>query len=234
MTEPEINEITARNIRKRFSNLFLNFIHIFLIVLCILGFFGFMNGFFVTIEKAFWVGNSVELPLGDLGSIAADGKGNIYLASYFYQRIQKYSPDGKFLKGWPSGDNNPRIRINENEMLESANNNRTRNEDFPDTLTIYDLDGNLISKKIEENCHRFFGEACEKYCYDKNGNLYSIQNKFFNPHVIKTNPQGDEIEAVQTPWYLWLVMGPLPAWLFFALGLLGFSILLKLRKRLNF
>jgi hypothetical protein len=196
--------------------------------MCILGFTGFVNGFLTAFEKAFWVSPKTELPLGDIGGIAADSNGNVYMIAHFYSRIQKYSSDGEFLRGWPSNHNNPRLRVNQHDQLEVADDRRTRSgDDFPDTLSTYDSNGDLISEEVVDGCYDEFGEESEKSCQDNNGNKYSIHNKYWWPHVIKTTNQGAETKAVKTPFHLWLILGPFPAWIFMAVGLVGLGKLNK-------
>jgi hypothetical protein len=208
-------------VKSRFSRSIQRVLQKICIVMCVLGFLGFTNGFIVSWGKAFWVTSGTTLPLGYPGSIAVDSNDNIYVAADFYYRIQKYSPEGTFLRSWATRDNNPRIRINEYDQLELANDNRFRSHDDPDTLAVYDTEGNLVSKEVVENCYAEFGEECDRSCRDKNGNLYSVRNKFWWPHITKTTQSGIETTVVQSPWYLWLFNGPFPAWLFFAVGLVG-------------
>jgi len=219
----QIDDVLFKQTKKRIYAVCLNALSRICLVMCIVGFLGFTNGFITAWGKAFWVTPNTELPLGAPESIAVDRDGNVYLAANFYYRIQKYSPDGEFLRGWPSNDNDPRIRINEDNQFELANNRKTRKGDYPDTLATYDLEGNLISEEVIDGCYFEFGEECERLCRDKNGNLYSIHNKWWRPHIIKTSYLGVKTKIVQTPWYLWLFLGPFPAWIFFAVGLIGFG-----------
>src|SRR3989304_5091775 len=102
----QIKEILLRSRGQRTHKSILRFISKIFLVLCILGLFGFANGFLTAAGWAFWVTPRTELPLGDPGPMAVDSKGNIYLVLNFYYRIQKYSSDGIFLRGWPLHDNN--------------------------------------------------------------------------------------------------------------------------------
>jgi len=47
-----------------------------------------------------------------------------------------------------------------------------------------------------------------------------LKNKFWNSYIIKMLPN-TTTEIIRMPWYLWLFMGPFPAWLFLAIGLIG-------------
>jgi len=219
MRELTIDELLLMmQIKKKFYKFFLRFALSLCIMMFIIGLLGFTNGFFVATENAFWIKSTTELPWGALGCIAVDHEGNIYLASYFYYRIQKYSKDGKFISGWPAKDNNPRIRINEKNQLESANDNQGHWGDRPDTLSVYDSDGNLLSDTVSDGCYVKFGT--QRSCKDINGNTYGLKNKFWNPYIVKMLPN-TKTEIIHMPWYLWLFMGPFPAWLFLAIGLVG-------------
>jgi len=210
--------ISKTRLRSYSKRLFLYFF----LIMTLLGLFGFFNGFLTAWNKAFWVSSKTELPLGDLSGVAVDSKGNVYCVANFYYRIQKYAPDGTFLKGWSSQDNNPRIRVNEYDQLESANDNRTRSGDYPDTLSTYDSEGNLISEEVVDNCYAQFGEECERLCRITSGDIYIIHNKWLWPHIVKKAPSGNESIVIDTPLYLWLILGPFPSWIFFAFGLICF------------
>lgn len=159
------------------------------------------------------------MPWGDLSGIAVNSKGDIYLVSSFNTRIQKYSKEGKFIKGWPLEDSNIEIRINEFDQLEMANNNRTRNHDDPDTLSIYDVNDNLISTTVSDGCYEQFSNKSDLCCKDKYNNAYFICGKLIHPHIVKVS--SNIKTTINMPWYLWPFLGPLPAWLFFAIGFCG-------------
>ncbi len=198
------------------------FLLCFFLFMTFLGLFGFSNGCLTAFNKTFWVSSKTAVPLGDLGGVAVDSKGNVYCVANFYCRIQKYATNGAFLKGWSSQDNNPRIRVNEYDQLELANDNKTRSADYPDTLSTYDSEGNLISKKVMDGCYSRFGKECERLCRTTSGDIYTIRNKWLWPHIVKKAPSGTESVVVDTPLYLWLILGPFPSWVFFAVGLISF------------
>ena len=112
--------------------------------------------------------------------------------------------------------------MNEYDQLESANDNKTPSGDYPDTLSTYDSEGNLISKKIADGCYAQFGEECERLCRTTLGYIYTIHNKWLWPHVAKKAPSGIESIVIDTPLYLWLILGPFPSFFFFAFGLVSF------------
>jgi hypothetical protein len=43
---------------------------------------------------------TTEFPLGDPTDVAVDSQGRIYIAENFCHRVQRYSPVGKFERGW--------------------------------------------------------------------------------------------------------------------------------------
>jgi hypothetical protein len=51
-----------------------------------------------------WVGgqklSGMEFPLSHVADVAVDSHGRIYVAESFFQRIQRYSPEGRFERGW--------------------------------------------------------------------------------------------------------------------------------------
>ncbi|MBN1364843.1 MAG: hypothetical protein JW976_08565, partial [Syntrophaceae bacterium] len=170
ISEPASTEKTRKRIHTSLTNIRSKVC----IVVCIVGFFGFINGFFTAWEKAFWVSSKTELPLGDIGGIAADSDGNIYVLANFYDRVQKYSPEGKFLTGWSSRDKDAEVRVEK-----------------------------------------------QNSCRDTEGNVYKVHNKWWRPKIIKTSPDGAKTTVINTPWRLWVILGPFPAFIFFAVGLIG-------------
>jgi hypothetical protein len=215
----EIQELLSKTEKRKPRKYFLLALSKICLIMCIIGAFGFFNGFLTAWGKAFWITSKTPLPMGDPAGIAVDNKGNIYVALGFYYRIQKYSPEGMFLKGWPSNDNNPRIQISADDQLEVA----SYHKNSPDTLRSFDSEGNITSQKVIDGCYAEFGKDTERFCRDKNGNTYSIHNRYWWPYIMKVTPSGVKAKVVIVPWYLWLIQGPFPAWLMFAVGLAGLA-----------
>jgi hypothetical protein len=191
------------------------------LIMFLVGVVGFSNGLLSAVRWAPWIRPTTPLPMGNPHSIAVDSKGNVYLAAYFYYRIQKYSPEGIFIRSWTCCKS-PRLRINAKDQLELADDNTTRNAKYPDILTVFDSDGNVISSKTVDGCHREFGKNSETFCRDKVGNTYSIHSRYLRPYVLKTDRNGISVKVVEEPLWLWFFQGPFPAWIFFAAGLFLF------------
>ena len=187
------------------------------LVFAILGLIGWFGNIIAAQELPFWGAPSSELPLGDLRGIAVDSEGRIYCGLQSYERIQVYDASGSFIRGWfvKANGGSFRIRLNSDDQLEVAT---ARNDMF----YIFDHNGLIIDQK--SNVDHFFDEFGEEgeriYSDNKMGTLYSIRGGLLFPHIVKKDLLGNETTVVSTVWYKWLVMKPLPAWLFIAIAAL--------------
>jgi len=168
--------------------------------------------------------DSFELPLGCLEGIAVDSEGNIYCGLQFYNRVQVYDAEGKFIYGKfiDSAGGTFRIRINENNQLEVAT---ARN----DKLYLFEKDGTLINE-LSNVGHYFydFGETGKTRYHDKrHKTTYLIKWSPVGSYVAKKDLLGEEKIIIRTPFHKWLFMGPLPAWLFAAVGVVMFMFVSK-------
>jgi len=181
------------------------------LLLLLLGFVGWITGF----TASAWL---EEMPLGQLEGIAVDSDGNIYCASQFYNRVQKYSPEGRFLFGLTinTSGGSYRIRINNDDELEIAT---ARNDSF----YRFSSDGKLLeTKKNVDHFYGEFGSLGQKKCRGPNNSKYEIKWGTLFPQVIEVASSGEQRTVVSTPLHKWFVMGPQPAWLFImaSMGLL--------------
>lgn len=177
--------------------------------------------------------SKTQFPLGDIGGIAVDGKGRIYLTVQRYNRIQVYSNKGDFLQGWFIGLGGGDFNI----WLEDDNQIHTISE-RTSTHKIFDLNGQIVkSTKIRSDqeymaLHQKAGGLKEQDAY---GNSYSILSPKWFPKVVKLTPEGEQFVLIQDPLYLWLVKMPQPLWLIIALGGTMALILGKIiKKKVNF
>ncbi len=181
-------------------------------ILLILGGIGWFSGIF----SMSWAGSNYEMPLGDLEGIAVDSSGNIYCGAQFYSCIQKYDSEGQFLSCLHvnTGGGAFRVRVNKNDELEVATARMGR-------FYRFSPEGKLIEQK--ENAPEYFdkfGSRGEKRCTGPDHATYLITTRIMFPSVMKITASGDKTAVVSVPIHKWFIMGPFPAWLFWAGGIL--------------
>ena len=191
-------------------------IEIFGYTLLVLGIVGFLSGPLLSLLNNPGKVSSFELPLGLLEGVAVDSVGNVYCGSQYYGRVQKYDPDGRFLFAIEICNNDSlRIRVNRNDELEVATAKR-------DELFRFSPEGKLLQlHRGMTNIYAEFGSRHQCECIGPNGSTYRLGflSSVF-PAVAKYTIDGEYRTIVSVPFYLWIVMGPLPAWLIALIGAL--------------
>ena len=167
---------------------------------------------------------SVEVPQGELETIAVDHQGRIYCGGQFWQRVQVYDRDGNFLYGWPIDASGGAFRLTADPQgrihVAAA---RTQKH------LVYATDGTLLS---EEDLHELPQDFQSKTdLTDAVGNRYVIRSPHLFPRVIRIDRDGRPHRVVGTRWYLWLVQGPIPAWPIAVVGMLLLAISQNMRRR---
>jgi len=161
-----------------------------------------------------WIPSSIPLPLGQLESVAVDSRGRVYCASAFYHRIQVYSPDGEYLRGWPvSGVRNYDIRVNQEDELEVLV--------YGETVYRYSSEGELLEARTfprdfepdPDKANRSYAQ-----CVDADGRVYSVRLGLIYPHVTRRDKDGSGTTVVAPPRLGWFIMGPLPAFAYCFIG----------------
>ncbi len=172
----------------------------------------------------------IELPLGDPKGVAIDNFGNIYCGSRYYERIQAYDPEGKFIRGFSTGFRRGRgslfsFFINDsNELHIRVFDALLTDMGMVDRLIIYDLEGNLINAEEFPSKDVPYFYKTKNRVRDSSGNLYILKGFLF-PRVIKQATNDKESIIISTPIWLWPFQGPLPNFAFFFLGLFGLIFL---------
>ena len=189
------------------------------VVFFVIGGIGWFTGF----HTPPWEDASYEMPLGDLDGIAVDSKGNLYCASQFYSRVQKYDSNGRFLLGWPidCAGGIFRIRMTRNDELEVVTARKDMYYRFSpqgELLEAWHTDGKLF---------HHFGPSSSSECSGADGTVYQVHYQWLSPSVVKVDPSGKRTTVVSTPFRKWIIMGPYPAWLFLMAGVLILMVLNK-------
>jgi len=172
--------------------------------------------------------SSVCLPLGELNSVAVDREGRVYCASGFYSRVQAYSAQGEFLRGWPI----PHmryfwIRTNRSDEIEVRNSRGW-------LIYTCSLRGELLKKHPlpPERDSRIVPppEDASLECRDLSGNTYLVRFRYIYPYVVRRAKDGKLTTAVPPPRLSWFIMGPFPAVAYSFLGVLLLLLANKARR----
>jgi hypothetical protein len=181
--------------------------------------------------RANLISSKIQFPLSHLNGIAIDRNGRIYLAIQGYSRIQVYTNQGDFSKGWFINARGAffDIWIDDDDLLHAVIARRGGHE-------VYDLDGQLlkwdkITSSDDEYIHlsdKLGGLKKE----DAFGNTYLIRSPTWSPRIVKITPTGNESILIKDAYYFWLVQAPQPIWLVGLAGL-AMSIILGVIIKLN-
>ena len=217
--------------RMRVNKKLLTTINYVSVVFFIVGVGGFLSSAvctFVAMSGNPRVTTWARFPLGDLGSLGVDSKGNLYCGSIFYCRIQVYSPQGEFIRGWflNSGGGTFQIEIDKEEKLHvhTARGNK---------YFIFSKEGKLLHKEIP-----WSGEISSLGSFFKNdytgndGNTYTIRHHWYLPIVVKTNAKGKDSVIVSDPFFLWLLNGPFPVFFWIVLAVILRAVKYKISGKL--
>lgn len=157
----------------------------------------------------FWIGavpniNAVELPLSAISDVAISDEGDLYIAIASHGRIQKYSPDGKFLGGFEIEFAGGAfcLDIDGSELTVSIARR--------DAADVFDLSGNIISANTpisEDEYH----ESCRKDA--------QIDSRL--DRTIVSFDDGQSITIKRKSWH-YLALNTFASWGMFVIGLLLF------------
>lgn len=190
------------------------------ISLLILGSIGWVGGFFIG-TQLITVPEHVELPLGDLLGITVDSSGRIYCGLQSYGRVQVYDSGGAFIKGRSilSRGKAFRLRLDSNDHLHVATS-------MTEIHYVFNADGELLSQERDGGRHfeEFGAEGERRYQDIRTGAIYKVENETLFPRVVKIDRSGDVSLLVTTPFHLWLIMSPFPAWLFCVFGIISLGL----------
>lgn len=162
---------------------------------------------------------NTEFPLGNPGGLAIDSRGRIYLGLQAYGRVQLYSGEGRFIRGFlvPT-DGVINIWVDENDALHA---------DLSRVYQIFDSGGRLLrSERIVLADHgiRLSRKAPGTMQSDTSGNTYELRDREWFPKVVKTTSDGREELVIQNPIHLWIMGSPQPALTVAAVGMLVVAI----------
>ena len=194
-----------------------------MILFGLIGIFGFMGGFVSTIA-ARGVNDdtltaTVRFPLSIVKGACIDSSGRIYCLTDFYKRIQVYDRNGHFLRGWfvPFDKVDPGIDIDRESRIIAYN------VSLGKRLT-YTLQGKPLAKNdMSEEDKKTLGELDHRpYLKSLDGGTYLLDGNV----IYRIDPKsGVRSVVLADPWYLSWTKGPLPAWLYLLLSIVGLVVL---------
>ena len=161
--------------------------------------------------------SDTELPNSEPHGIAIDKEGNIYCASAFYGRIQKYDPNGRFLRGFGThggtgmGTDFGFYIDGSNLYILISGLARSQKDSFY-KLTVYDSKGNVLSTEKYTKPGTDYFYPVNNRVADSAGNIYLFKGFLF-PRVIRTSENGAKSTIIKTPLWLWFFQAPFPLFL---------------------
>ncbi len=159
----------------------------------------------------------VQLPLGDVSSVAVDSQGRIYCASQGYSRVQQYDRDGDFLRSWwvDSGGGSFVMEVDAQDRIRVATAQT-------DAHLVYRPDGHLISvERSDTEYDRMRRVRRDPLRWrSPGGEVYEARTPNLYPKVVVVDRAGAVRTVVTTPFLLWMVAGPLPGWIRVAAAIL--------------
>jgi hypothetical protein len=156
---------------------------------------------------------ATEFPLGDPQDVAVDSHGRLYVVDSLHHRVQRYSPDGEFERGWlvPRKVFAVRTTADDRVIVGAEGGPRTYSSDG-ELLEVLSDDGGLRRQGVERG--------------RETTGPYAVRRGLL-PHVVDTRTGRT---VVATPWPLRLIASPFPAFLYFLIGV-AFIGLGDLRRR---
>jgi hypothetical protein len=126
-----------------------------------------------------------------------DTQGHVYCLSRFYNRLQLFNSDGKFVRGWfvdtPRGP--VRMWTDDQDHLHVATKPESK-------LFVFNPRGRLLSATRISDFDKEFGRASPAQMTDASGNTYKIKSPHLRPKVVKITPSGAESVVISDPFPL--------------------------------
>lgn len=219
-----MTEGTEKIVEEKTKPLWKSLLRVVLIFIGIIGATGFLAGFVCAVASRTvnpQTLTSVRFPLSVVDGACVDRDGNIYCITDFYKRIQVYDSNGSFLCGWfvPFDKVNTGIEINKKSQVVAYN------VAWKQRFT-YSTKGEILARDdmTEDNQEKMRKQRRDPFMQSLDGCGYSLSSNT----VCMINPTTNKMSVVLAdPWYLSWTKGPFLAWLWFAFGLVGLSILDK-------
>ncbi len=155
--------------------------------------------------------STFELPISRLDTIALDQQGRIYTHSRFTNRIQVYTPEGQFIRGFSVRASV--FRIGPQQIIRTQSGNK---------MFTYTLAGELVGEEPFDraNYRKEFEDRPDDKVTDSDGNVYRVMPwPTFKPRVEKLPPNREREIVIQQPRWMNLIQVPLPGFIYGFCGL---------------
>jgi hypothetical protein len=210
--------IEQRDVLWSKAKIFSNFLYVIWVSIFLFGLLCWFGSIFLHVSMP---SPKCLFPLSVPEQIVVNSKGDIYCVSRFYNRLQVFNSKGEFLRGWfinlPAGKFDISVDTKGDIYLFAKNNRKG-----------YKYSNN--GKHLEEISNPYSAGSPNLSQFTKTensfGEVYSIQNQFLFPEIIKTSSSGHKTLLYRQPFGLWLVTMPIP-------GFILFMILLLLEKPIS-
>ncbi|TRX65419.1 NHL repeat-containing protein [Flammeovirga kamogawensis] len=154
-----------------------------------------------------------QLPLSLVNGILVNQKGNIYVGSEFYGKIQSFDKNGRYICNWNvnSGGGVFKMQLmdNQNILVVTARGNKK---------LIYDGTGNLVSEEIKGNYYYNNVESNKKIYKVGEDEKYEVVGTFF-PKIVKSSKTKFQIIVAQS-YLLNIIQAPFPSVIIIAIGVI--------------
>ena len=154
--------------------------------------------------------STLELPISRLDTIALDQQGRIYTHSRFTMRVQVYTPEGQFIRGFSVRASV--FRIGPQQIIRTQSGNK---------MFTYTLAGELVGEEPFDraNYRKEFEDRPDDKVTDSDGNVYRVMSwPSYNPRVEKLSPNGDREVIISQPLWMGFIQSA-PGFICFFCGL---------------
>lgn len=175
-----------------------------------------------------FLSSSIRFPL-NVSNYDVGCHGHVVCFINSHNRIQVYSEDGQFLKGW-FVDNGHKtagsVLIDPNDLIHFAT--------PADRHFVFDFDGTIVkdsySKDIGDSLTELKLEK-HKSSQSYTGFHYKALSGIKGKRIIKISPEGKESVVVSDPFFVWLFQQWFPLLFFLFFPMLYFSLVIKKEYR---
>lgn len=170
-----------------------------------------------TLNKYVTLAN-LRYPLGELCDFDIDSDGQFYCAVASSGRVQVYSPEGNFVRGWfvRNLGGEFKIDIDPNDMVH-VHTRRHASKSVPRHY-IYSKEGKLIESLHTPKVDDVYFSRNTQASHE--GALYQMRSRHLFPIIERVEPDSGRMIVIADPFYLWCIKSPFPAFAYFFPSLL--------------
>lgn len=173
-----------------------------------------------------FLSSSIRFPL-NVSDYDVGCHGHVVCFISSHNRIQVYSEDGQFLKGWfvdNGGYTAGSVLIDPNDLIHFAT--------PADRHFIFDLDGNIVKDSYSKGIGNSLTELNRaKYKNGQAGFNYKALFGIKGKRIVKISPEGKESVVVSDPFFIWLFQEWFPLLFFLFFPMFCYSLVIKKEYR---